>query len=171
MRYTAIKTAMVLSLLMAAQTSFAAAMDRSGQSIAPFLQAGNYAEISYSQIDPTVSGQYKDGTTISDMGSSYDFFTGAIKLQASEQYSFGLIWDHPFGGAAEYTGNNPLVEQGSAGFKANTEVDVKSQNLSILVGYKPVPNLTLYAGPVYQRVEGGSAICRPRICLFEWLSK
>lgn len=154
MRYTAIKTAMVLSLLMAAQTSFAAAMDRSGQSIAPFLQAGNYAEISYSQIDPTVSGQYKDGTTISDMGSSYDFFTGAIKLQASEQYSFGLIWDHPFGGAAEYTGNNPLVEQGSAGFKANTEVDVKSQNLSILVGYKPVPNLTLYAGPVYQRVEG-----------------
>lgn len=56
MRYTAIKTAMVLSLLMAAQTSFAAAMDRSGQSIAPFLQAGNYAEISYSQIDPTVSG-------------------------------------------------------------------------------------------------------------------
>lgn len=161
MRYTAMKTGILLSLLMAAQTSFAAAMDRSGQSIAPFLQSGNYAEVAYSYIDPTVSGTYKDGTAISDMGSSYDFFTGAIKLQANDQFSFGLIWDHPFGGAAEYTGNNPLVEQGSAGFKANTKVDVKSQNLSILVGYKPVANVSLYAGPVYQRVEGDVQFAGP----------
>lgn len=161
MRYTAIKTAITLSLLAASNLSFAAAMDRSGQSVAAFLQSGNYAEIAYSHIDPTVSGTYRDGTPISDMGSSYDFFTGALKLQANDQYSFGLLWDHPFGGAAEYSGDNPLVEQGSAGFKANTKVDVKSNNLSILIGYKPVPNVSLYAGPVYQRVEGDVQFAGP----------
>ena len=33
-------------------------------------------------------------------------------------------------------------------------MDVSSNNLSILIGYKPVPNVTLYGGSVYQRVEG-----------------
>lgn len=122
--------------------------------MAAFLQPGNYAEIAYTHINPTVSGVYKDGLTIDDMASTYDFFTGTIKLQSNEQFSFGLLWDHPFCGVAEYSGNNPLVEQGSAGFKANTHVDVSSNNLSILVGYKPVPSVTLYAGPVYQRIEG-----------------
>jgi len=161
MRYTAIKTAITLSLLAATQQSFAAAMDRSGQSVAAFLQPGNYAEIAYAQIDPEVSGIHKDGQHISDMASTYDFFTGAIKLQASEQYSFGLLWDHPFGGLAAYTGDNPLVEQGSAGFQANTNVDVSSNNLSILIGYKPVPNVTLYGGSVYQRVEGDVQFAGP----------
>ena len=161
MRFSAIKTGILVSLIAATQGTFAAAMDRSGQSVSAFLQPGNYAEVTYTQIDPTVSGHYKDGTSISDMGSSYDFFTAAIKLQANEQYSFGLLWDHPFGGLAEYSGDNPLVEQGTAGFKANTNVDVKSNNLSILVGYKPVPNVSLYAGPVYQRVEGDVQFAGP----------
>ncbi|MDK1685048.1 OmpP1/FadL family transporter [Acinetobacter terrestris] len=162
MHYTAIKTAVTLSLLAASNVTFAAAMDRSGQSIAPFLQHGNYAEIAYTQIDPTVSGHYRDGSLISDMASTYDFFTGAVKLQATEQYSFGLLWDHPFGGLAEYKGNNPLVEDGTtANFKANTKVDVQSNNLSILIGYRPTPSLSIYGGPVYQRVEGDVQFAGP----------
>ena len=47
-----------------------------------------------------------------------------------------------------------MVEQGSAGFVANTQVDVSSDNSSILIGYQPTKNINLYAGPVYQRVEG-----------------
>ena len=37
--------------------AFAAALDRSGQSIAAFLQPGNYFEAGLSVLDPNVSGK------------------------------------------------------------------------------------------------------------------
>ena len=155
MQNVAIKTVIGLGILSFSSAQvFAAAMDRSGQSIQAFLQTGNYAELGYSAVSPNVSGQHKNGQNIPDMANRYDFFNAALKLQAAEQFSFGLLYDQPFGGLAEYTGDHPMVEQGSAGFVANTQVDVSSDNLSILIGYQPTKNINLYAGPVYQRVEG-----------------
>ena len=43
--------------------AFAAALDRSGQSIAAFLQPGNYFEAGISVLDPNVSGNVKSGWT------------------------------------------------------------------------------------------------------------
>ena len=154
-------SAVAISLFWLSSSSFAAAMDRSGQSTLAFLQPEHYAELSYNHINPSVSGQYRDGSAIADMGSRYDFFTAALKLQANPQLSVGLLWDHPFGGAAEYHGDNPLVEQGSAGFKANTKVDVKSNNLSLLLGYQPHQRINVFAGPVYQMVEGDVQFAGP----------
>lgn len=155
MQNAAIKTALALGILsFSSGQAFAAAMDRSGQSIQAFLQPNDYAEISYSNVSPNVSGQHKHGQFIEDMASPYHYVSAAIKLQAAEQFSFGLLYDQPFGGLAEYQGDNPMVEQGSAGFVANTQVDVRSNNLSVLIGYQPTKNINLYAGPVYQRVEG-----------------
>ena len=43
--------------------AFAAALDRSGQSIAAFLQPGNYFEAGISVLDPSVSGKANAGYT------------------------------------------------------------------------------------------------------------
>ena len=57
---------------------FAAAMDRSGQSISAFLQPNNYFEAGISVLDPTVEGREAGDTPkpyreISDMGDDYYF--------------------------------------------------------------------------------------------------
>lgn len=91
---------------------FAAALDRSGQSISAFLQPGNYFEAGISVLDPTVEGQEtkaSGGRDISDMGDDYYFPSAALKLQPTENFSFGLLYDQPFGADAAYSGENIFV--------------------------------------------------------------
>lgn len=93
--------------------AFAAALDRSGQSVGAFLQPGNYFEAGLSVLDPNVSGK-ETGTldtrrNIEDMGESYFFPHAALKFQVNEKFSVGLLYDQPFGANAEYQGNNAFV--------------------------------------------------------------
>jgi long-chain fatty acid transport protein len=68
-----------------------------------------------------------------------------------------LIYDQPFGADATYSGQDPLVGAGTGLFHLNgesTEVEVKTQNLSFILGYQPIENINIYGGAVYQTVEG-----------------
>ena len=56
MKLKHLSTAMILATLPATGV-FAAALDRSGQSISAFLQPGNYFEAGLSVLDPTVEGK------------------------------------------------------------------------------------------------------------------
>ncbi|MCO8054246.1 OmpP1/FadL family transporter [Acinetobacter towneri] len=131
--------------------ALAAGLDRSGQSIAAFLQPGNYAEAGISVLDPKVqSNQLK----VNDMAEDYYFPSAAIKVQATEHISIGLLYDQPFGAESLYPSNN-LV------FGANgeaTQVEVETHNLSALIGYQPTENWNFYAGPVYQTVKGNVSL-------------
>jgi long-chain fatty acid transport protein len=93
--------------------AFAAAMDRSGQSIAGFLQPDNYFEAGISILDPNVSGKDTSGNNTGDMASDYYFPHAVLKVQPTENFSFGLIYDQPFGADAEYSGYNNFVSKAS----------------------------------------------------------
>ncbi|SDY29351.1 long-chain fatty acid transport protein [Acinetobacter kyonggiensis] len=71
MKLTAIHSAILLSLIPTTAT-FAAGLDRSGQSISAFLQPGNYAEAGFTIIDPTIEGTdlppRGSNKSVSDMG-------------------------------------------------------------------------------------------------------
>lgn len=58
MKLKALSTAMILATV-PMTGAFAAGMDRSGQSMAAFLQPGNYFEAGISVLDPNVSGKVK----------------------------------------------------------------------------------------------------------------
>lgn len=151
---------------------FAAALDRSGQSISAFLQPGNYFEAGLSILDPNVSGKDTAGNNTGDMAGDYYFPHAALKLQPTENFSFGLIYDQPFGADAEYKGNNNFVANpnnpllpspisptlGQAGLgdivTGGTSVDVDTQNLNFIFGYQPTVNWNIYGGAVYQTVKG-----------------
>ncbi|POU22145.1 transporter [Acinetobacter sp. ACNIH3] len=132
---------------------FAAGLDRSGQSIQAFLQPGNYAEAGISVLDPTVKGTSKvsafEGEKINDMGEDYYFPSAAIKVQATDKISLGLIYDQPFGADATYAETAGSFGNGVEG----TSVDVDTHNLTALIGYQPTENWNFYAGPVWQTVE------------------
>lgn len=171
MKLKKLTTAILLSTLPTAG-AFAAAMDRSGQSMSAFFQPGNYFEAGLSVLDPTVegveAGNSKSQRHIGDMADSYYFPSAALKLQVNDKFSFGLLYDQPFGAKAEYSGNNVFVAtpndpvlgslpitSGALGVtEGNTNVEVDTQNLSMIFGYQPTENWNLYAGGVYQTVKG-----------------
>jgi long-chain fatty acid transport protein len=112
MKLKTLSTAIILATVPMTGT-FAAALDRSGQSISAFLQPDNYFEAGLSVLDPTVEGQEAGSTAtrrhIDDMANDYYFPSAAIKLQPTKNFSFGILYDQPYGGDAEYTGNNIFV--------------------------------------------------------------
>ncbi|WP_347456231.1 outer membrane protein transport protein [Acinetobacter thermotolerans] len=154
MKLKPISAAIFLSTL-PISTVFAGGLDRSGQSILAFLQSGNYAEAGISILDPDVSGTSKtqdfEGEKISDMADDYTFVNAAIKVQATDKVSLGLIYDQPYGADATYSANGVLSSFSQAG--EGTSVEVKTQNLTALIGYQPNKNWNFYVGPVWQTVE------------------
>lgn len=162
--------ALMIAVLSVGATAHAAALDRSGQSIAPFFTPGNYAELGYSFLDPSVAGTDASGNRVPEMAKTYDFWSGIVKISTDPAYSFALIYDQPFGANVEYTGvnnftaTNPATPYalsaalqapyGALGITGNTKADVTSENVTGILGYKPMPSLQIYGGMAWQDVEG-----------------
>lgn len=148
MKLNKIYSAVLISLLPSASV-FAAGLDRSGQPISAFLQPGNYAEAGISVLDPEVKGKDILGNQVSDMAEDYYFPSAAIKVQATDKISLGLLYDHPYGADAQYSKDSLMFGDQTEG----TSVEVNTQNITALIGYQPNKNWNIYAGPVYQTVE------------------
>ncbi|OTG79993.1 transporter [Acinetobacter sp. ANC 5054] len=145
MQLNSLTKAIIISL-MPATTAIAGGLDRSGQSISAFLQPGNYAEAGFSVLDAEVQSKELN---VDDMAKSYYFPSAAVKVQATDKISLGLIYDQPYGAESEYDAASPVFGNGAEG----TSVDVKTENLTALIGYQPTENWNFYAGPVWQTVE------------------
>ena len=185
--------AVAIATLSVASMTNAAGLDRSGQDVTAFFQDGTYAEAVYTYIDADVSGYdssnnnpfdntYVRGNKTGDIAESYDFFRYGVKTDINDTFSIGLLYDEPFGAAAEYSGDNNFVantnpadsaaelgndptpsgplgnaivgaEAGTAG--ENTNVEVRSQSLTGILGMKfgANKNFQVYGGPVAQRIE------------------
>ena len=152
-----------LAALSAASIASAAGLDRSGQDITAFLQDGTYAETVYTYIDADVSGKDSSGNKIDDIAEDYDFFRYGVKTDINEIFSIGILYDEPFGAAADYTGKNDFVSHepnpNFGGFiQPNgeaTNVEVRTENLTGILGAKFGENkeFQVYGGPVAQRVQ------------------
>lgn len=150
-------------------TLHAAALDRSGQSTTAFFQKGNYAEVGYSGLMPKVGGVDSAGNVVPEMAEDYEMLSAALKFEVSPESSFAIIYDQPFGAAAEYTGQNNFTAENNAysgliplpsavraalGVTGTTTVEVDSHNTTFLYGYQPLPNVTLFGGPAIQSISG-----------------
>lgn len=167
MKLNKIYSAILLSTLPLSAVQ-AAGLDRSGQSISAFLQPGNYAEAGITVIDPDVKGKSTvnnpiadlRGEKIGDMAEDYYFPSAAIKVQATDKISLGLIYDQPYGADSIYpTGNESFSQVNLVNSKLETtQVEVKTNNITALIGYQPTENWNFYAGPVWQTVEAKIAL-------------
>ena len=141
----------------------ASALDQSGQSILPFLENGNYVEVNATAVDPDISGKIRNRPELvndpqnlntGNMGNSFQYYNAALKLQLTDQMSFGLLYDQPFGADIRYPmqsnntfSDNEFTQQG-------TSVNVDTESISMILGVSPFSNFQLYGGAVYQSVKG-----------------
>ncbi len=171
MKLKHLSTAMILATLPATGV-FAAALDRSGQSMSAFFQPGNYFEAGISVLDPDVAGKEAGSSAtrrdIGDMANDYYFPSAALKLQINDQFSFGLLYDQPFGADAEYSGNNVFVSQpGSDSVLSATAIDgivTKKATEALQAQGLPVNDQTLalakgqvLASPQFKQLAGALA--------------
>jgi len=149
--------AVAVAALSVASAASAAGLDRSGQDITAFLQDGTYAEAVYTYIDADVTGKDTSGNKIDDIAESYDFFRYGVKTDINDTFSVGVLYDEPFGAAADYTGNNNFVDQNplSPRNDEGTNVEVRTESITGILGAKfgENKNFQVYGGPVAQRVQ------------------
>ncbi len=143
--------AVAVAALSVASAASAAGLDRSGQDVTAFLQDGTYAEAVYTYIDADVMGKDTSGNKIDDIAESYDFFRYGVKADINDTFSVGVLYDEPFGAAADYTGDNNFVNANGEG----TNVEVRTESITGILGAKfgQNKNFQVYGGPVAQRVK------------------
>lgn len=107
------------AVLLAAGAAQAERLDRSGQSILPIFEPGNYAEVTFGSVNPSVSGG------IGPLGSgnmTRRFWQASVayKQQLTEAFSLGFIYDQPFGAHVDYpTGTGYPLEGTTARLRSN----------------------------------------------------
>jgi len=131
-------------------SAYAVALDRSGQRINALFETGNHVELSFGYTTPTVTGNAlpaAGGAATGNVGDDFLIFSGAIKVDLNDKWSFALIGDEPFGSDVFYDGDPALTVLGGTG------ATVDSFALTALARYKFNDRISVHGGLRYQEVQ------------------
>lgn len=150
------KTTMIAAGLLAASagTALAGGIDRSGQSVAPLFEKGNYGELSFGYVSPTVSGTQEQtfsasstaGAKSGDMAGSYNMPAFAFKTDLGHNLAGELIYDQPFGANVDY----PAATSLPAYFLQGARATLTTHALTGLLKYHFENNVSVYGGVRWQ---------------------
>ncbi|MHA7851077.1 OmpP1/FadL family transporter [Roseovarius sp.] len=139
-----------LALCIVAGGASAGGIDRSGQSIAPLFQEGNYAEISLGTAVPSVSGSVV-GIQSGDMADTYWQFGAAMKQQINDRLSYAIILDQPFGANVAYSASTGYPLRG-------TYAELQSTALTGVLRYNMDNGFGVHGGLRVQRVTANASV-------------
>ena len=140
------------ALAASAGAAGAGAIDRGMQSSAVIFEQGNYAELTFGHLSPTVEGT--QGITGKASGNMYrDYNTGsvAVKTQLRDGLDAAFIIDRPFGADASYA-------LGTGYIAAGTTASLESTSYTALLKYRFPSNVSLIGGIRYQTLAAESHI-------------
>lgn len=119
------------ALTMTALPALAGGLDRSGQSVGVLFEEGNYVELSYGRIMPSVSGNdaaiFGGGATGS-VAANHSLPGFAYKRDINDKLSFAVIYDNAYGADIAYDATSIAF--------SGTAVTVESEGLTGLLRYK-----------------------------------
>lgn len=149
------KTIMTAGAALLMSTSIAAAggLDRSGQGIGIIFEDGDYAELSFGSVSPSITGVANPllgGAASGNIAPSYTQVGMGLKMQFSDQLSAALIYDQPFGASVDYPAATALPA-----YPAQTALaTVESDGLTALVRYEINPSFSVHGGLRYVEANG-----------------
>ncbi|WP_324754598.1 outer membrane protein transport protein [Roseovarius sp. Pro17] len=146
MRHVLFTTASTLALL--ANAGHAGNLDTNQTPIDIIFETGNYAELSYARVAPSVSGRDNLGNPISNVANDFSLLGSGIKFQLTDRLSMALIHDQPYGVDILYGGSPATTLLGG------TLADADTNALTMLVRYDVADGIALYGGPRVVRAEG-----------------
>ena len=121
------------ALAVSSSMGMAGGIDRSGQSIGILFEKGNYVELSFGNVNPTVSGNdlviYGGGAS-GDVAPSFLQLGFAIKQQINDRLSYAVIIDQPFGAEVSYDPTSFMLGNTAATAKTSAITGLMRYNLS-----------------------------------------
>lgn len=145
----------VAALLASTVSAHAVGLDRSGQRIGILFGEGNRVELSFGYTDPDLTGQTINSPAlgpfanqpIDNVADSFLLANIGLKYDVSEQLSFAVIADEPYGSDVFYPGNPAASALGGTG------ATVDSFAITALARYKFDENWSVHGGLRYQEVS------------------
>lgn len=135
-------TALVVGTLSAQ----AGGIERATFNPAFLFENGNYFEVAFGSVSPSVSGVAL-GVASGDMASSYNTISGSVKYQITDEFAIGVVVDQPVGVDVAYPG-------GTGYFFSTSTAEVNSLQVSVLGHYRFSPNFSAYGGMRAVRTDG-----------------
>lgn len=143
-----------LALGFAAVSSIqAAGLERSAQQIDALFEKGTYAEVGYTHISPDIQGIDASGHHISDLAEDYQTLAYAVKTDLSPNLRLAFIFDEPYGAKVKFKGDSDFIATNFPVSDSNTRLEVKSKNLTTLLGYNLNKNVMIYSGLGAQELQ------------------
>ena len=137
----------------AASTALATSggIDRSGQDIGVVFEPGNYLQLSFGNVNPSVSGAHPIAGASGDVTPSYTQLGAAYKQNLSDKLDVALIIDQPFGASIDYpTGTTyPL---------GGTTAVLNTTATTLLAKYQVSERVSILGGLRNQSIDGDIAI-------------
>ncbi len=131
----------ISALALSATMASAGGLDRSGQGVGVIFETGNYVELSFGNVNPTVSGTYLGGAATSgDIAPSYNQLGFGYTNSINDNLSFSLIFDQPYGADVNYPAN------GSFAGLVGTRGEFSSSAITAMARYKLNSNVSIYGG-------------------------
>jgi long-chain fatty acid transport protein len=139
------------ALLLTTTAASAGGLDRSGQAIGTLFKDGNYVELSFGKVTPSLSGSglssaFAPGASTGNIAPSYTSMGAAYKRQLTDQTSMALILDQPFGAEVNYNTPGHVLLGSSA--------SVSSSGVTALARYEATSKLSVHGGLRIVSAEG-----------------
>ncbi|WP_405405867.1 OmpP1/FadL family transporter [Paracoccus sp. Ld10] len=136
------------ALLAGTAPLLAGGIERAPQSLNILFEEGNYAELSFGAIDPTVEGSDIAGFMTGDVAQGYGFVGLSYKHQFTDRLSAAIIVEQPFGADILYPSQTGLPDPSADGSPVlgGTRVQIDSTTYTALARYKIGSNFSVHGG-------------------------
>lgn len=136
------------ALMLSAAPVLAGGIERAPQSLGILFEQGNYAELSFGGVDPTVKGRDIAGFRTGDVAQGYGFLGFGYKHQFNENLSAAFIVEQPFGADVLYplAPFPPNPANTGSPVLGGTRVQVDSTTYTALLRYKFENNFSVHGG-------------------------
>lgn len=138
------------ALLMTAAPMLAGGIERAPQSLSALFEPGNYAELSFGGVDPSVSGTDIAGAGTGDVAQGYGYVGLSYKHQFTPNISAAFIIEQPFGADIRY----PTAAEGGSSLFGGTMARVDSTTFTALGRYRFDNDFSVHGGIRGSRADG-----------------
>ncbi|MDE3080429.1 MAG: outer membrane protein transport protein [Paracoccaceae bacterium] len=147
------KTKIILAAGLAvagAGAAHAGGIDRSGQWLSPLFQKGNYAELGFGSVNPSVSGQdvaLFGGKKTGNVAGSFVLPSLSLKQDLTDKLSYAIILDQGFGADTTYSTAGSVALGG-------TKASATTNDLTGVLRYKLNKNFSVIGGLRVEQASG-----------------
>lgn len=137
------------ALALGATAATAGGVERSSQSVGILFEQGNYVELTYGNVSPTVSGAFAlTGAGSGDMAATYNTFSLGMKQEFGNKIDVAVILDQPIGANVSY----PITAVGYP--IAGSTAKLTSSAVTAILKYNLTDAVSVYGGLRSESVKG-----------------